>query len=85
MRLKVIDGRLADWSAGDESKPTCEGCQSRSERCEWGVKVSFRPGMNVCFFPVSSTASTKHDILRALLLERSQVTLHHLLAVLTFR
>jgi hypothetical protein len=37
----------ADSSAGDESKPTCEGCQSRSERCEWGVKVSFRPGMNV--------------------------------------
>lgn len=26
-----------------ETKPTCEGCQTRAEVCEWGVKVSFRP------------------------------------------
>jgi len=26
-----------------ETKPTCEGCQSRGETCQWGVKVSFRP------------------------------------------
>jgi len=26
-----------------ETKPTCEGCQSRGEKCEWGIKVSFRP------------------------------------------
>lgn len=26
-----------------ETKPTCEGCQTRGEVCEWGVKVSFRP------------------------------------------
>lgn len=26
-----------------ETKPTCEGCQSRGEACQWGVKVSFRP------------------------------------------
>lgn len=26
-----------------ETKPTCEGCQTRGEACEWGVKVSFRP------------------------------------------
>lgn len=29
--------------AGDEVKPTCEGCQARRDVCEWGVKVSFRP------------------------------------------
>ncbi|KAK0248943.1 hypothetical protein B0A54_16418 [Friedmanniomyces endolithicus] len=27
----------------DEKKPTCEGCISRQEACEWGVKLSFRP------------------------------------------
>ncbi|KAK5686361.1 hypothetical protein LTS10_002479 [Elasticomyces elasticus] len=27
----------------DETKPTCEGCVSRQESCEWGVKLSFRP------------------------------------------
>jgi hypothetical protein len=26
-----------------ETKPTCEGCQSRGEACQWGIKVSFRP------------------------------------------
>ena len=26
-----------------ETKPTCEGCQSRGEVCKWGIKVSFRP------------------------------------------
>lgn len=26
-----------------ETKPVCEGCQSRGEACQWGVKVSFRP------------------------------------------
>lgn len=26
-----------------ETKPTCEGCQTRGEACQWGVKVSFRP------------------------------------------
>ncbi|OQO05537.1 hypothetical protein B0A48_09307 [Cryoendolithus antarcticus] len=26
-----------------ETKPTCEGCQARSEKCEWGIKVTFRP------------------------------------------
>jgi hypothetical protein len=44
-------------AVGDESKPTCEGCQSRSERCEWGVKVSFRPGMSVYCDPQQSALS----------------------------
>jgi hypothetical protein len=26
-----------------ETKPTCEGCKSRGEACQWGIKVSFRP------------------------------------------
>ncbi|WPG99870.1 C6 transcription factor [Acrodontium crateriforme] len=27
----------------DEKKPTCGGCKDRAEKCQWGVKVSFRP------------------------------------------
>jgi len=28
---------------GDETKPICEGCKGRGDRCEWGVRLSFRP------------------------------------------
>ena len=33
----------ADSGAGDETKPTCDGCRSRGTSCEWGVRLSFRP------------------------------------------
>ena len=43
-----------------ETKPTCEGCQSRSETCQWGVKVSFRPENAHVVGPLFRRASTSH-------------------------